>query len=108
METRWIADWNITVDSFIAVEAFAKLGTTAQTISTVITQAEIAYFPLPAFLAKADVRVNTSSVHALRPAYRHTAIDSCPAFETLAALAVILVIVEETLLEVIEASRCDV
>ena len=105
METWWVTDRYVAIDSLVAIEALAEFRPRAQAILASITQTKVANFTLPALVAKTHVWIDASSMDALRPAHRDTTVDACPPCKALAALTIEPVIGDEARLKVFVASR---
>lgn len=104
MLARRVAHWDVACPAGVAVEAVALIRRRTDAINATCTLAQVADVALPALVAETQVRVNASTVHAIGPADRSRAIDPCPAVEALAALPVVLVVINEALEEEIQAA----
>jgi hypothetical protein len=104
--TRRYRYWIITVNALIPVKARTCLWSYANPIQTLLTKTKLAEKTLPTRFTLADVWEDAGTMLAIREADSLITVDTSPAFFALAALSVVHVITNESLVEVRETRRC--
>ena len=99
VQARRVTDRDVTREPFIAVKTITSLWSHAHPVSAISAFTEVTKIPFPSRITKAKVGMNTSAVDAVGIADSCHAVNARPAPLALTALAIVFIVVCETLFE---------